>query len=78
MSWRDMCRIDTRVNCVLVIYINSTTIMTRVLHVLEGRIKGMPNGNKPTENEHFIPRMYLKGFSEIKNKSKKKSIYLGI
>jgi hypothetical protein len=25
----------------------------------------MPNGDKLTENEHFIPRMYLKNFSEV-------------
>ena len=25
----------------------------------------MPHGEKLTENEHFIPRMYLKGFSEV-------------
>ena len=25
----------------------------------------MPKGEKPTENEHFVPRMYLKCFSEI-------------
>ena len=28
----------------------------------------MANGNKPTEDEHFVPRMYLRGFSEIKGK----------
>ena len=31
----------------------------------------MPNGDKPTVNEHFVPRVYLKGFSEVKVKSKK-------
>ena len=31
----------------------------------------MPNGEKPTEDEHFIPRLYLRGFSEIKNIKKK-------
>ncbi len=30
----------------------------------------MPNGEKPTENEHFIPQMYYKGFSEIKESGK--------
>ena len=28
----------------------------------------MPNGSKPTEDEHFIPRMYLRNFSVIKGK----------
>jgi len=36
----------------------------------------MPNGNKPTVNEHFVPRMYLKGFSEIKQKANKQKAYL--
>ena len=31
----------------------------------------MPKGEKPTEDEHFIPRVYLRGFSEIKNSKKK-------
>lgn len=31
----------------------------------------MPKGEKPTEDEHFIPRAYLRGFSEIKNTNKK-------
>ena len=31
----------------------------------------MSNGNKPAEDQHFIPRMYLKGFSEVKKKGKK-------
>lgn len=31
----------------------------------------MPKGEKPTEDEHFIPRAYLRGFSEIKNINKK-------
>lgn len=26
----------------------------------------MANGNKPTIDEHFVPRMYLRNFSEIK------------
>mgnify|MGYP007101856538 CR=1 FL=1 len=26
----------------------------------------MANGDNPTEKEHFIPRMYLRGFSEVK------------
>ena len=30
----------------------------------------MPNGEKPTTNEHFIPQMYLRGFSEIKKRDK--------
>ena len=30
----------------------------------------MPNGEKPTANEHFIPQMYLRGFSEIKKPDK--------
>ena len=30
----------------------------------------MPKGEKPTEDEHFIPRMYLKGFSEITKSGK--------
>ena len=34
----------------------------------------MPKGEKPTENEHFVPRMYLKCFSEI-NKSGKALIW---
>lgn len=25
----------------------------------------MPNGNKPTREEHYLPKYYLKGFSEI-------------
>lgn len=36
----------------------------------------MPNGNKPTVDEHFVPRMYLKGFSEIKQKANKQKAYL--
>ena len=31
----------------------------------------MPKGEKPTEDEHFIPRAYLRGFSEIKNANRK-------
>ena len=34
----------------------------------------MPKGEKPTENEHFVPRIYLKCFSEI-NKSGKTLIW---
>ena len=30
----------------------------------------MPNGEKPTTNEHFIPQMYLRSFSEIKKRDK--------
>ena len=30
----------------------------------------MANGEKPTEKEHFIPRMYLRGFSELKQSGK--------
>ena len=30
----------------------------------------MANGEKPTEKEHFIPRMYLRGFSEVKESGK--------
>ena len=36
----------------------------------------MPNGNKPTKNEHFVPRMYLKGFSEIKENANKQKAYI--
>lgn len=36
----------------------------------------MPNENKPTQNEHFVPRMYLKGFSEIKKKARKQKAYI--
>ena len=30
----------------------------------------MANGIKPTKNQHFIPQMYLRGFSEIKKSGK--------
>lgn len=30
----------------------------------------MPNGEKPTENEHFIPRVYFRGFAEINDSGK--------
>lgn len=30
----------------------------------------MPNGEKPTENEHFIPRVYFRGFAEINESGK--------
>lgn len=30
----------------------------------------MPNGGKPTENEHFIPRVYFRGFAEINDSGK--------
>ena len=30
----------------------------------------MGNGARPTEKEHFIPRMYLRGFSEVKESGK--------
>lgn len=33
----------------------------------------MPNGDKKTEDEHFVPRMYLKGFSEIKKGKQEKA-----
>ncbi len=36
----------------------------------------MPNGNKPTVDEHFVPRMYLKGFSEVKQKANKQKAYI--
>ena len=36
----------------------------------------MPNGNNPTKDEHFVPRMYLKGFSEIKEKAKLQKTYI--
>jgi len=36
----------------------------------------MSNGNKPTEDQHFIPRMYLKGFSEVKKKGKKEKAFI--
>lgn len=36
----------------------------------------MPNGDKPTVNEHFVPRMYLKGFSEVKQKVNKQKAYI--
>ena len=36
----------------------------------------MPIGNNPTKNEHFVPRMYLKGFSEVKEKSKLQKAYI--
>lgn len=32
----------------------------------------MPKGAKPTVNEHYIPRMYLRGFSEISKSGKAK------
>ena len=32
----------------------------------------MPKGAKPTVNEHYIPRMYLRGFSEITKSGKAK------
>lgn len=36
----------------------------------------MPNVNKPTKNEHFVPRMYLKGFSNVQNKSGKEKVFI--
>lgn len=30
----------------------------------------MPNGGKPTENEHFIPRVYFRGFADINDSGK--------
>lgn len=36
----------------------------------------MPNVNKPTKDEHFVPRMYLKGFSNVQNKSGKEKAFI--
>ena len=36
----------------------------------------MPSEEKDTENEHYIPRMYLREFSEIKKKGKKEKAYI--
>lgn len=33
----------------------------------------MPNGDNYTESEHFIPRMYFNGFSEIRKSKEKKT-----
>lgn len=30
----------------------------------------MPNGGKPTENEHFIPRVYFRRFADINDLGK--------
>lgn len=30
----------------------------------------MPNGGNPTENEHFIPRVYFRGFADINDSGK--------
>ncbi len=36
----------------------------------------MPNGEIPTIDEHFIPRMYYRGFSEIKTVRKKEKAFI--
>lgn len=34
----------------------------------------MPKGDKPTANEHFIPQMYFRGFSDIKESGSEKAL----
>ena len=34
----------------------------------------MPKGDKPTVNEHFIPQMYFRGFSDIKESRSEKAL----
>lgn len=36
----------------------------------------MPNDNDYTVDEHFLPRMYLKEFSEIKKKGNKEKAFV--
>ena len=36
----------------------------------------MPNGDRPTDKQHFIPRVYLKEFSEIKRTDKVEKAFI--
>ena len=49
---------------------------TQEMHTNKSVRVSMSNGNKPTSNEHYIPRMYLKGFSEIKYKKNKENPFI--
>lgn len=65
-------------NCFVIKYVlsfNVGRIKRREITILKRR-NIMSNGNKPTEDQHFIPRMYLKGFSEVKKKGKKEKAFI--